>query len=81
MEYITSWERKGIERGRAEGRVEGMQKAALVLLTRQLGQLSDVTSKRIGKLAPEKIEALLGALLDFKSKADLDRWLRAHSKR
>src|SRR5581483_2807133 len=35
MEYITSWERKGMEIGRAEGRVEGKLEAVLFLLTRQ----------------------------------------------
>ncbi len=75
MEYVTSWERKGIEIGRVEGKVE----AAISLLARQIGQLSNATTKRISRLSSEKVDALLGALLDFKSKADLDRWLRTHA--
>jgi flagellar biosynthesis/type III secretory pathway protein FliH len=95
MEYITSWEREGIEKGRIEGRLEGKQEgrlegkqegrlegkqeAAISILTRQIGQISDASIKRIKRLSPEKVDALLGALLDFKSKADLDRWLRTHA--
>ncbi len=79
MEYITSWEREGIEKGRIEGRLEGKVEAAVYLLNQQLGQIGDATAKRFRRLSPEKIDALLGALRDFKSKADLDRWLRAHA--
>ena len=71
MEYITSWEREGIEKGKLE--------AAIGILTRQIGQISDAATKRIKRLSPPKVDALLGALLDFKSKADLDRWLRTHA--
>lgn len=87
MEYITSWERKGIEKGRIEGRLEGKlegrlegkAEAVICLLTQQIGQLGDAATKRISRLSLEKIDALLGALLDFKSKADLDHWLRTHA--
>jgi hypothetical protein len=87
MEYITSWERKGMEIGRAEGRaegivegrIEGKLEAVCCLLARQIGQISETTIKRLKRLAPEKIDALLVALLDFESKADLDRWLRTHA--
>jgi predicted transposase YdaD len=71
MEYITSWEREGIVKGKLE--------AAISILTRQIGQISDASIKRIKRLSSEKVDALLGALLDFKSKADLDRWLRTHA--
>ncbi|MGH9839439.1 MAG: Rpn family recombination-promoting nuclease/putative transposase [Blastocatellia bacterium] len=80
MEYITSWEREGIEKGRVEGRLEGKVEAAIFLLTQQIGQISDATTKRISRLSPEKIDALLKTLLNFKSKADLDRWLRTHAQ-
>ncbi len=71
MEYITSWEREGIVKGKLE--------AAISILTRQIGQISDASIKRIKRLSSEKVDALLGALLDLKSKADLDRWLRIHA--
>jgi predicted transposase YdaD len=88
MEYITSWEREGIEKGRAEGRLEGRLEgklegrlegkleAVISLLTQQIGPISDGATKRIRRLSPEKVDALLNTLLGFKSKADLDRWLR-----
>jgi hypothetical protein len=79
MEYITSWEREGIEKGRIEGRLEGKVEAAISLLTQQIGQISEAITKRISRLSPEKVDALLNALLDFKSKADLDLWLRTHA--
>jgi predicted transposase YdaD len=79
MEYITSWEREGIEKGKVEGRLEGKVEAALFLLTQQIGQINNANTKRISKLSPEKIDALLGALFSIKSKADLDRWLQTHA--
>lgn len=76
MEYITSWERKGREIGKIEGKIE----AAVRLLTRKLGQLSLATNKKLKKLPSEQVEALLDDLLEFESKADLHSWLRANAQ-
>jgi flagellar biosynthesis/type III secretory pathway protein FliH len=83
MEYITSWERKGIEKGRIEGRKEGMLKGkrelTLKLLTLRIGPLSKATQKRVSKLSLAQLDDLVEALLVFKSKADLDKWLGDNS--
>lgn len=77
MEYVTSWERKG--------KLEGKLEVAIELLTQRLGPLSDATAKRLRRLTLERVETLLSLLLDFKrppafnSKAELERWLRAHA--
>jgi hypothetical protein len=68
-----------MEIGRVEGRVEGQQEAAIRILKRQLGQLSEATTKRIKRLPLEKVEELLDAFPDFQNKAELNRWLSANA--
>ena len=83
MTYITSWERKGMAigllKGQLKGKLEGKLEVAVALLTQRLGPLSKATTKRLGRLTLERLEALLATLLEFESQADLQRWLRAHS--
>ncbi len=84
VEYITSWERKGFEKGKLEGKLEGELKGklegkleiALKLLSRRLGELSATMRKRIGKLSAAQLDGLAEALLDFHNKADLSQWLK-----
>ncbi len=87
MQYVTSIERIGMERGMEKGRQEGMEKgrqeatAALTLrlLRRKLEPLSERTAKRIEKLPTKKLEQLAEDLLDFTSTRDLTAWLRKHA--
>ena len=48
------------------------------LLSRRLGTISPAHEKVIRSLPLARIEALGEALLDFRSKADLTRWLKSH---
>ena len=70
MECLTSWEKKG------------MQKGVESLLTRQLrrrlGELPTTAQAKIDQLSLDQMEDLGEALLDFTSQADLDRWLSVH---
>ncbi len=79
MELMTSWERKGRQEGRLEGRQEGRLEGQLDLiriqLNRRLGVLTPATVKRLNTLSTERLTRLAEALLDFKSAADLERWL------
>ncbi len=75
MEYITSWERKGREIGKAEGKLED----TLKLLTWRLGELSQAMQKRISRLPLDKLDKLFDATFDFEQKADLNAWLRKHA--
>jgi Domain of unknown function (DUF4351) len=82
MQLTNPW----IEAGKQEGLHEGLQKGrhsegaelVLRLLARRLGALSAAQQKGIRKLPLSKIEELGEALLDFTSREDLARWLRAN---
>jgi hypothetical protein len=50
----------------------------LRLLTRRLGSLPARQRQAIRKLPLSAIEALAEALLGFRTRADLCRWLRSH---
>ena len=82
MPYLTSVERRGIEKGRQEGRQEGKQEGlerevnlVLRLLNRRLGQVSASLEKQVRELLVEQLEDLGEALLDFENEADLVNWL------
>ena len=88
MEYITSWERRGISIGRREGKLEGRREgkmegklegkieATIKLLTRQLGALSPAIQKQIKALSLEKLDELFEAAFEFQKKADISNWLK-----
>ncbi len=82
MELTNPLIELGKLRGRKEGLQEGKQREVeLVLrqLVRRLGTLSTSQGKAVRKLDLAKIEALGEALLDFRSRTDLARWLRENS--
>ena len=68
----SKWLSKGLREGRQQGEVE----LVLRQLGRRLGTLSASQEKAIRKHPLTKIETLGEALLDFRSKTDLARWLR-----
>ena len=90
MEYLSSMERRAMERGRQAGILEGMQqgmqqgvlqgelsgRAATVqrLLTRRLGGLSKEDEQRVRSLSVAMLDRLADDLLDFAEPADLQRW-------
>jgi hypothetical protein len=67
-----------IELGKERGRQEGETEMVLRLLSRRLGTVSAIEEQEIRGLALGKIEELGEALLDFSSRDDLGRWLRAN---
>ena len=79
MEYITSWERRGIAKGIEQGKEIGLKEGELRLIFRQLNQLigtlSPATKKQIKNLSLPQLERLSDALLQFSSKDDLLAWL------
>ncbi|HMV49616.1 MAG TPA: DUF4351 domain-containing protein [Blastocatellia bacterium] len=78
MQYVTSIERRGIERGIQQGlRTEAM-KLALRQLQRRVGLLDEVAQAHISALPLEQIEDLSDALLDFSAPSDLTAWLEQH---
>ena len=70
----------GIRRGRQEGRQQGEIELVLRLLKRRLGSLTSAQDEAVRMLKLRRIEALGEALLEFNSRADLDFWLKAHSR-
>lgn len=82
-EYLTTWERRGIERGieqgRIRGRIIGATSLVLKVLTHKIGRVSQASVKRIEKLPLESIEELAVALLDFEKPSDLTAWLKANA--
>jgi len=77
--FSYQWpDEEGLHQGLEKGRHAGEAELVLRLLARRLGALSVAQQKSIRKLPPSKIEELGEALLDFSSRDDLVRWLRAN---
>ena len=70
---------EGRQEGRREGRKLGEVELVLRLVKRRLRALTAEQEEAIRRLRLRRVEALGEALLDFRSAADLDRWLRLHS--
>jgi Domain of unknown function (DUF4351) len=80
--YITSVERIGYDRGKAEGKIEAAQQSlerqrSLILrqLNRKVGSVAEQMLESINALSIEQLESLGEALLDFESIDDLITWL------
>ena len=71
MTYVTSIERKGIEKGKQE------EAATLILrqLKRRVGEIGGELEQQVSAMPLEKLEELGEALLDFTGEADLKNWL------
>jgi hypothetical protein len=74
MQLTTSWEQKGI----VKGRQEGQSNTILRLLHRKFGSLPSAISQQVKSLEPNQLDALTEDLLDFNSLDDLHSWL-SHS--
>jgi hypothetical protein len=71
MEYVTSWEEKGIAIGRADEAL----RIVVPLLRRRLGALPPSVESRVQSLSVLQLEALSEALLDQGSHPELEAWL------
>ncbi|MBI4909144.1 MAG: hypothetical protein HY820_36325 [Acidobacteria bacterium] len=65
MEYVTSWEERGVEKGR----VEGMRETLLVILTTRFGVLDPALVSRIQ--SPHELKELLQNALTASSLHEL----------
>jgi hypothetical protein len=87
MEYLSSMERRAMERGRQVGILEGMQQGelsgraatAVRLLTRRLGMLAQEDERRVRSLSVTMLDRLADDLLDFQEPADLQRWFTRYA--
>ena len=83
-EWIEDGWNKGLQKGLKDGRRQGLQQGrqegksdlVLRLLNRRVGLLSKRWEKRVRALTVEQLENLGEALLDFQSRADLERWFQ-----
>ena len=79
--FLLEIENEWTEMGKAEGRVEGLIEGQARLVSRQLqrrfGNIPVELSDAIRGLAMERLEALGEALLDFKSIADAQAWIKS----
>ena len=71
MQLTTSWEQRGIAKGRQEGRVSTI----LRLLNRKFGSLDSAITDKISALNAEQLDSLTEELLDFQSFEELERFL------
>jgi hypothetical protein len=71
MEITTSWEQKGIVKGRQEERLS----ITLRQLNRKLGTLPENLAKQVKSLEPIQLDSLTEDLLDFQTLDDLQVWL------
>jgi hypothetical protein len=83
MEIETSWSKEGRKLGRREGEQVGTRKGILLsisaILVRRFGSLDKSIVDHLQSLDTEQLKALTAELLDFKSIADLERWLTLHN--
>ena len=77
MELTTSWEEKGIEKGKQEG-LQRERKLILRMLRKRWGPLPPESEARIDSFSFEELDALGEASVDFNSIADLKTWLSTH---
>jgi hypothetical protein len=77
MQLTNPFIELGIQRGLQQGQ-QGEVELVLRLLKRRLGALPVSQEKAVRKLELSRIEALGEALLEFASRSDLSRWLRAN---
>jgi len=78
MKYVTSIERRGIEKGVQIGLQKGSAALILRQLQRRFGALEETVQAQVRALPLAEIEALSDALFGFATRADLETWLQQH---
>lgn len=73
----------GLSQGRADGIIEGqpigMAKIVRLQLRENFGRLDKATKAQIKSLSYDELTRLGKALLRFKTRSDLDKWLLRHT--
>lgn len=71
---------QGIYKGIRQGQQQTLQKMALRLLTRKIGELPEEVTLGVKDLSFDQLESLSDALLDFTDLADLTTWLKVQTR-
>ena len=87
MEYLSTMERRAMERGRQAGLLEGVQQGELLgravtvqrQLARRIGLLSKEDEQRIRSLSVTMLDRLADELLDFAEPGDLQHWFARYA--
>lgn len=64
MPYISSFERRGLERGRVEGQQQALSALLSFQLARRFGTLPPAIQQRLGHATPAELQAWGEAVLD-----------------
>ena len=77
MEFITSWERKGLAKGLAEGRVEGalvaLRGALIMQLQEKFEQIPQAIEKNVQSIeSTEKLSRLLAQVIHANSLTEIE---------
>jgi hypothetical protein len=75
MGLISTWEQKGIEKGREEGLHDGKEDLVIRQIQRRFGVVVDAVKQQLDQLSAAQLDMLGEDLLDFASLADLEQWL------
>jgi len=83
VELISSWEQRGIDKGRELGMEEGLEqglhqgreKLLEVILQHRFSTLPSYLTQQLDKLTSDQMDDLGKALFSFESIADLEQWL------
>jgi hypothetical protein len=76
MPYVTSVERFAMQRGREEGRQEGLLEAAALLLESKFGAAGKRLLPQVRKLKAEQLRKLASALASAESLDDVKRVIK-----
>ena len=68
-----------LQKGELKGEVREARKIARRQLEHRFGKLSQTVQRQLEQFVLEQLESLSEALLDFKSKDDLSRWLKQNA--
>jgi hypothetical protein len=72
MEFITSWERKGIVKGLAQGELQARREILLRQLRVKFGEVPDTTVQQVENISfKEELDRLLEQLLLVNSLAEM----------
>lgn len=75
MPYVTSIERRAIQRGLEQGLEQGFEKSILIVLTQKFGSFPGNLEDRVRNLPLNKLESALSESLDAVSLADFEERL------
>jgi hypothetical protein len=72
MPYVTSWERRGEQKGIRLGKLQVVYQLVQV----KWGRLDDEVKAQIESLTVEQLDKLVVAILKFTDLVELERWLK-----